>query len=79
MSGPTVPSGPIETAPSGRHASTARQLDVLHEAVRGLPLGAYDEDVLEWLAGCDWPTVATIASLIDRARRAGSRQSGGTS
>jgi hypothetical protein len=71
MSGLIVPAGPIETAPIGPYPGTVRQLQVLREAVAGLPLGAYDERILEWLAGCDWPTVATVASLITRARRAG--------
>ncbi|MGW6210909.1 hypothetical protein [Streptomyces sp. NPDC055109] len=35
----------------------------------GVELGSYDLRIVDWLAGLDWPTVATIASLIRRAHR----------
>jgi hypothetical protein len=72
VSAHTVPPGPIGTAPSvGRYVDPACQLEVLHRAVTGVPLELSDEDVLAWLAECEWETVAAIASLIVRARRAG--------
>jgi hypothetical protein len=43
----------------------------LAAAVEGLELGDYDRRVLEFLGGCDIPTIATVASLIGRAREAG--------
>jgi hypothetical protein len=38
--------------------------------LRGVPLGAHDERIVEWLAGWDEPTTLTVASLIERARAA---------
>ncbi len=40
----------------------------LAHALAGVPLGAYDTRILTWLAGWDNPTVATVVSLIRRAR-----------
>lgn len=63
-----IPDGPIETPPNGFAPSAEQRqvlLDVLAEA--GFELGAYDLRLVEWLAGWDWSTVATIASWIKRA------------
>jgi hypothetical protein len=70
MAYPPVPEGPITVPPSG-YLPEAEQLAVLLDALAGVELGAWDESILEWLAGWDWPTVATVASLIKRARRVG--------
>ncbi|MGQ0575048.1 MAG: hypothetical protein ACT4RN_12715 [Pseudonocardia sp.] len=43
----------------------------LAHALDGVELGAHDARVLAWLAGWDNPTVATVCSLIRRARLAG--------
>ncbi|MFJ6656048.1 hypothetical protein ACIQNG_06735 [Streptomyces sp. NPDC091377] len=62
-----IPTGPIQSAPWNA-------LDIedfpaaLAEAFAGVELGAYDRRIIEWLAGWDGPTVATIASLVMRAR-----------
>lgn len=42
--------------------------DALAGALAGVRLGAHDRLVLHWLTGWDNPTVATIVSLIRRAR-----------
>jgi hypothetical protein len=42
--------------------------DALAGALSGVRLGAYDRVVLHWLTGWDNATVATIVSLIRRAR-----------
>ena len=42
----------------------------LRAALEGAPLGAYDERILHWLAGWEVPTVATVVSLLGRARHA---------
>ncbi|AJC60174.1 hypothetical protein GZL_07624 [Streptomyces sp. 769] len=34
-------------------------------------MGEYDRRIIEWLVGWDSPTVATLASLVIRARKAG--------
>jgi hypothetical protein len=67
MNGHTVPVSPLE--PAAVHAAV--HLEVLHRAVAGIPLEMSDKDVLAWLAQCERETVATVASLIVRARRAG--------
>jgi hypothetical protein len=41
------------------------------ESLDGVELGAYDRRIIEWLAGWDIATVGTVASLIYRARAAG--------
>lgn len=43
----------------------------LREPLEGVELGAYDERIIEWLAGWDIPTIGTVVSLLHRARRAG--------
>lgn len=57
-----------------RHAD---QVAALLEPLDGIELGAYDRRIIEWLAGWDTGTIGTIASLIYRARAAGTDQSGG--
>lgn len=65
-----IPAGPIESAPW-----TALNIEdipaALAEAFDGIELGAYDRRIIEWLANWDGPTVATIASMVIRARKAG--------
>ena len=78
-----IPAGPLEsepieaaiarspgpTAPRGALQDVARS--ILGEALDGIPLGAYDRRIVEWLSGWDLVTVLTVASLIGRARAAG--------
>jgi hypothetical protein len=47
-----------------------RAVALVH-ALGGVELGAYDARTLQWLAGRDVATVATLAVLIRRARLAG--------
>lgn len=61
--------GPIHTAPSGFHPDT-EQYAALVAPLDGIELGDYDDRILRWLARWDWPTVATVASLLHRARAA---------
>jgi hypothetical protein len=44
------------------------RIAALVEPLEGLPLGAYDRQVLAWLAGFDNATVGTVVSLLHRAR-----------
>lgn len=44
---------------------------MLGSVFAGVDTGAYDERILDWLAGSDSPTVATVVSLVVRARAAG--------
>ncbi len=65
---PPVPSGPIHRSPVGFRPES-EQAEVLAEALQaaGVELGAYDRYMIEWLAGWEWSTVATITSWIQRA------------
>ncbi|WP_254876522.1 hypothetical protein [Streptomyces sp. CAI-85] len=63
-----VPAGPVETSPRGVHSDAeqgAALLAVLAEA--GVELGEHDRRIVEWLAGWEWSTVATVASWVRRA------------
>jgi hypothetical protein len=50
-----------------RHASKA---DAIREALAGIELGAYDERLIEHLAGGDIPETGGIVSWLLRARQA---------
>lgn len=58
--------GPIETEPRGVDLVEAAAM--LDTAVHGLVLGAYDRRIVAWLGSWDQPTIATVASLLARAR-----------
>lgn len=63
-----IPQGPVDRSPVG-FMPAADQLALVHRvlAEAGVELGAYDERMAEWVAGWDWPTVAVIASWVQRA------------
>lgn len=61
---------PLNTAPFGFVPSDRQRTVLLAELeLAGVTLGTYDHRIVDWLAKWDWPTVATIASLIRRAGR----------
>lgn len=60
--------GPIDEAPWPPETEARAMLTT---AVEGLPLGDYDRRILAWVEGWDSPTIATLASIIGRARQAG--------
>jgi len=60
-----------------RHEDAAERRAALVEPLRGVPLGAYDQRVLHWLAGWDMPVVAAVTSLLWRARHAATQTSRG--
>lgn len=73
--------GPIETSPKsllppydtyvpGQAAKVVCET-ALRDALRGIELGAYDDQIVEWMADWDVPTVAVFVSLLERARAAG--------
>jgi hypothetical protein len=75
-----IPDGPIETPPlpadAGRvSVPIAEQRDALLEVLADVTLGDYDRRIIDWLAHWDWSTVATICSLIVRARDVQASQS----
>jgi len=46
--------------------------DAWRHALRGLPMGAYDLRIAYWVEDvADQATLLTLASLLERARRAG--------
>ncbi|MFF2065853.1 hypothetical protein ACFVWZ_29330 [Streptomyces sp. NPDC058200] len=63
-----VSDGPVEKAPFGYVDAAGQRAALLAELeAAGVELGTYDLRIVDWLAGWDWPTVATLASLIRRA------------
>ena len=67
---------PFVSFPGGRyrHADVEERRAALLAALQGVQLGAYDERVLEWLAGWDVPVVAAVVSLLHRVRKAATLQ-----
>ncbi|MBA4864958.1 hypothetical protein H1V43_27125 [Streptomyces sp. PSKA54] len=63
-----ISDGPVEAAPRGFVGLKMQRATLLAEfKAAGVELGEYDRRIVDWLAGWDYPTVATIASLIRRA------------
>lgn len=67
---PEVPAGPVQVPPRG-FVPRAGQAEMLAGVMAGIELGAWDQQILEWMAGWDTSTVLTVASWIVRARAAG--------
>ena len=70
-----VPGGPVDAPPRG-FMPLAEQARILAGVLAGIELGAWDRQIVQWLAGWDTCTVLTVASLIARARAAGPAESG---
>lgn len=72
-----IPDGPIEREPfDSIRATDGERLDdaerqALMQTLDGLPLGAYDLRIVDWLATWEPSTVATVCSWIRRARAQG--------
>ncbi|WP_433889655.1 hypothetical protein [Streptomyces sp. CA-111067] len=65
-----ISDGPIDSTPFGYSPESSQREALYAELVKaGVELGAYDRRIVDWIAGWDYPTVATIASLIRRAGR----------
>ncbi|EGX58164.1 hypothetical protein SZN_19083 [Streptomyces zinciresistens K42] len=65
-----ISEGPLDSAPFGYSPESSQREALFAElAGAGVELGAYDRRIVDWIAGWDYPTVATIASLIRRAGR----------
>jgi hypothetical protein len=68
MTTQSIPTMPINERPDGfeEHAVQAAVLrDTLTAA--GVELGAYERQIIDWLAHWEWATVAVIASWVARA------------
>jgi len=70
-----VPGGPVQAPPRG-FIPPAEQAQILAGVLAGIELGAWDRQIVQWLAGLDACTVLTVASLIARARAAGPARPG---
>ena len=72
MNWPPIDSAPLSLWPPytlSPHPGADGHLAALEDALRSVPLGAYDRKVIEHLArGCDTPTVAVLVSLLQRCR-----------
>jgi hypothetical protein len=70
-----VPDGPVDQPPTGYTPATEQQEVLLHALhTASIQLGTYDEVILRWVAGWDWPTVAVITSWITRATQSTDNQ-----
>lgn len=66
---------PLHRAPSGPYVDRGRREEALADALRGVELGAYDEQIVAWmLRMLDDSTLRTIVSLLERVRAAGGEQ-----
>jgi hypothetical protein len=67
---------PFVCDPGGqyRHENPQQRRAALRAALHGVPVGAYDERILHWLAGWEVPTVVTVVSLLGRARHTAAGQ-----
>jgi hypothetical protein len=65
-----ISDSPLNNAPFG-YSPESLQREALYTELdnAGVELGTYDRRIVDWIAGWDYPTVATIASLIRRAAR----------
>ena len=70
-----LPGGPVDEPPRG-FVPQAEQARILAGVLAGIELGAWDRQIVQWLARWDTCTVLTVASLIARARAAGPAGSG---
>lgn len=70
---------PFTYYPGGqyRHEPVDERRAALLAALAGVQLGAYDRRIVDWLARGEVSTVATVVSLIFRARDAGQAAPGG--
>jgi hypothetical protein len=63
---------PLHEMPTGDYVDHGHREEALSDVLRGVELGAYDEQIKGWLVRhLDDPTMRTLVSLIERARDAG--------
>lgn len=64
-----VPAAPVDREPRGFRGTADNRAALLAELeAAGVELGEYDRRIVDWLAGWEWSTVATIAGWLHRAR-----------
>jgi hypothetical protein len=67
---------PFVSYPAGRYRpeDAAERRAALMAALGWVELGAYDQRIVRWLLDCEVPVVATVISLLWRARHAAAAQ-----
>jgi hypothetical protein len=65
---PYVPAGPVEGEPGGGYQPPEVRREAFAAVLKGVPLGAYEQQHIEWLVGLDDSTCRTLASLMWRLR-----------
>ncbi len=71
MTGDGRAAGRARAGAAARVHPPAEQAQILADVLAGIELGAWDRQIVQWLANWDTCTVLTVASLIARARAAG--------
>jgi hypothetical protein len=66
-----IPAGPVEAAPYLGYCPPEVRQEAFSAVLEGVELGAYDCQIIGWLAQWDDTTCRTIASLMWRCRLAG--------
>jgi hypothetical protein len=75
MSLPDQPHGPYARPTRGLFIGFDQRTTMLHAALAGVKLGAFDRRTITWL--CHWsdtPTFLVILGLVERASQAGAKQ-----
>jgi hypothetical protein len=78
---PEQPHGPYPRPPRRLYLGFDQPTTMLHAALHGVKLGAFDHRTIDWLCHwCDTPTFLVVGGLVERARQAGpkSRQGEGS-
>ncbi len=69
---PDAPHGPYPRPPRGHYLGFDQRTSMLHGALHGIKLGAFDRRTIDWLCHwCDTPTFLVVLGLVERARHAG--------
>jgi hypothetical protein len=69
---PDQPRGPYPRPPRGHYLGFDQRTSMLHTALHGIKLGAFDRRTIDWLCHwCDTPTFLVVLGLVERARHAG--------
>lgn len=63
-----IRSGEMLNSPPPGFLNSVDLRRVLGEVLAGVPLGSYEQQIIDWLAGWDTSTVVTVAALIAHAR-----------